>query len=221
MFKVSKRKCTYSLEPCDSAAYTKSMDKIYTRFAKEYDYFMIVFPLWKKWLLSVMPYIKGKILLEVSFGPGFLLSQFPNEIEINGLDYNTTMVTRAIAKMKKMEKRVDLKQGNVEHMPYNDEVFDTIINTMAFSGYPDGDKALKEMLRVLKPDGRLLILDYDYPQDYNIFGYLIVKLIEKSGDVIRDIGNIIDKQGVIYKRRIIGGFGSVQLFVITKKPIEG
>ncbi len=118
--------------------------------------------------------------------------------------------------MTKQNKNVNIIKGNVEYMPYPDEYFDTIINTMAFSGYPDGEKALSEMLRVLKDDGVLLLLDYDYPPNRNYFGYLFVKLIEACGDIMKDIGSLIDNTGYSYERKIIGGFGSVQLFIVRK-----
>jgi len=220
MFKVNEKKFTYSKEPRDDSAYTKKMDKIYSKFAVHYDYFMAVFPLWKKWLKSVLPYIQGDRIIDISFGPGYLFLKYPRDTKLHGLDYNEVMVARGKEKMKKQNISVDIIQGNVQSMPYSDEYFDTIINTMAFTGYPNGIKALDEMLRVLKKDGVVLMLDYDYPKNRNIFGYLFVKLIEKSGDIIKDIGSIIDSCGGIYERKIIGGFGSVQLFIIRKKRLD-
>lgn len=216
MIKVPASWIRYTQEPMDPMAYTQKMDKIYTRFASAYDGFMIVFPLWKKWLRSVLPYVQGKKILEVSFGPGYLLGELPEDLEIHGLDFNKTMVKRAKVKMAKAGKDVQLIQGNVGDMPYPDDSFDTLINTMAFSGYPDGKKAMEEMLRVLKPDGVLLILDYDYPTDRNICGYLFVKLIEKSGDIIRDIQSLAAESGSTCTRTKIGGCGSVHLFRIEK-----
>ena len=87
--------------------------------------------------------------------------------------------------------------------------YDTVINTMAFSGYPDGAKTLGEMLRVLKPNGVLLLLDYDFPSNRNFARIALVRLIEASGDIIKNIGALIDDTGATYERKIIGGFGSV------------
>jgi ubiquinone/menaquinone biosynthesis C-methylase UbiE len=218
MFKVPKKWIMYTKEPEDSMQYTKKMDRIYARFAKAYDGFIKVFPLWMKWLRAVLPYAQGRIL-EVSFGPASLMSELPNKYKIHGLDFNVTMVKRARRKMKERGKNVKLIRGNVESMPYPDHVFNTVINTMAFSGYPNGRKAMGEMLRVLKPGGLLLILDYDYPANRNIFGYLMVKLIEVSGDIIRDIEAIAMECGCECIRKPVGGFGSVQLFVIQKNEL--
>ena len=150
MFKVKKEKLIYSQIPKDRQGYTDKMDKIYTRFAKAYDGFIVVFPLWKRWLRSVLPYIKGKSLLDISFGPGYLFRVYPKQLRLSGLDYNARMVQRARQKTEKWRCRVDIVQGNVEEMPYESQSFDTVVNTMAFSGYPDGEKAIAEMLRVLR-----------------------------------------------------------------------
>ena len=72
------------------------------------------------------------------------------------------------------------------------------------------------MLRVLKPEGVLLLLDYDYPPDRNFAGVSIVRLIEASGDIMKDIRTLIDDAGATYERKIVGGFGSVQLFIIRR-----
>ena len=215
--KVSPGKIKYQEKPNDSLAYTKEMDRIYTRWTKAYDRFIAVVPLWKKWLRSVLPHIKGNKLLEVSFGTGFLLTQYPEDIELYGIDFNSDMVSWAQNKLAKIGRQADLVQGNVEQLPYEDCFFDTVVVTMAFSGYPDGDKALVEMLRVLEPGGRLLLVDYDYPPDRNILGYWITRAMIKSGDLIKDIHKTIKRTDCKYESRCIGSFKSVQLFMVTKK----
>lgn len=217
MLKVPKSKFTYTPEPDNSKAYTDKMNQMYTRIAKAYDGFMAVFPLWKKWLRSVLPYIDGERVLEVSFGPAYLLGQMPDDVELFGLDYNQTMVDRAKVKMKAINRNVNIIQGNVENLPYPDNYFDTVVNTMAFSGYPNGQKAMKELTRVLKPDGKLLILDYDFPKNRNILGYGAVKFIELCGDIIRNVPRLAKQSHCSCKRKTVGCFGAVQLFMIQHK----
>ena len=62
-------------------------------------------------------------------------------------------------KMKKINIKAHLTQGNVEALPFPDNTFDTVINTMAFTGYPNEEKAMSELKRVLKKDGSLLDLN--------------------------------------------------------------
>ena len=74
-----------------------------------------------------------------------------------------------------------------------------------------------ELKRVLKRGGKLLLVDFDFPNNRNIFGYLIVKLWEKFGDVIKDINLLLTKYDFEYEDISVGGFSSVHLFIATKK----
>ena len=70
---------------------------------------------------------------------------------------------------------------------------------MAFTGYPNGEKALDEMKRVLKKNGKLLLMDFDYPAHKNIIGYSLVKIGEMYGDVIKDLKRYLEKNGLEYR----------------------
>tara|TARA_B100001939_G_scaffold348203_1_gene373960 strand:+ start:55249 stop:55839 length:591 start_codon:yes stop_codon:yes gene_type:complete len=194
------------------------MDRMYNWMSSLYDGFMVVFPLWKKWISSVLPEIKGTEILEVSFGPGYLMSRYGTnpDLQIHGIDFNSRMVDRATKKMQRIKRPVELRKGNVESLPYRDESFDTVINTMALTGYPDAEKAMDEMLRVLRPGGRLLIVDFDYPANRNRGGYILVRIMAGLGDIIRDLKSLLHRKDLHVTSRSVGGFGSVQLFVCDK-----
>lgn len=219
IFKINENKIRYTDAAKIDENYTEKMNTEYDWMAKLYGLFLFVFPLWKMWISRVIPYISGKKVLEVSFGSGYLMAKYGknNQYEITGIDYNKKMIE--VTQKKIMSKRItaELIQGNVEELPFPDNSFDTVINTMAFTGYPDGDKALCELKRVLKPRGKLLLVDFDYPQNRNIFGYLSIKIWEKLGDIMKDINYLLEKHEFEYIDHSIGGFGSVHLFVCTKR----
>ena len=186
--------------------------------ARGYDAFMFVFPLWKKWIKEVIPHIEGEKVLEVSFGNGYLMTQYAkDDYDIYGIDYNDEML--GIASRKMLVRNIDaqLSKANVESIPFQDNTFDTVINTMAFTGYPDGDSAMSELKRVLKKDGKLLLVDFDYPIDRNLMGYLTVRLWERLGDIIKDINTLLTKYDFDFEDLPIGGFGSVHLFIARKR----
>ena len=198
--------------------YTNRMNKAYNWMARGYDAFMFVFPLWKKWIKEVIPHIEGEKVLEVSFGNGYLMTQYAkDDYDIYGIDYNDEMLGKASRKMLVRNIDAQLSIANVERIPFPDNTFDTVINTMAFTGYPDGDSAMSELKRVLKKDGKLLLVDFDYPTDRNLMGYLTVRLWERLGDIIKDINTILTKYDFDFKDLPIGGFGSVHLFIARKR----
>jgi len=218
MFKVKPEKIKYTDPSKIPSNYTDKMNKEYNWMAKGYDLFMSIFPLWKKWIKKVIPHIQGEKILEVSFGSGYLMTQYASDTyEIHGIDYNEKMLEISQKKLNKKKLKAQLSQGNVENLPYPDNTFDTVINTMAFTGYPDGDKAMSELKRVLKPNGRLLLVDFDYPKNRNLFAYWNVKLWEKFGDIIKDLCSLFEKYSFDFTSSSIGGFGSVQLFIAHKK----
>ncbi len=218
IFKVKNEKVRYTDISKIPPNYTEKMNKEYNWMAKIYDAFMFVFPLWKKWIKKVIPHIEGEIILEVSFGSGYLMTKYASDkYEIHGIDFNRKMLEITTNKIVSKNIKANLIQGNVENLPYPDNAFDTIINTMAFTGYPDGEKAMRELHRVLKPEGKLLLVDFNFPENKNLFGYLIVKLWEKFGDIIKDIDYLFEKYNFDYKKNSIGGFGSVNFYIANKK----
>jgi ubiquinone/menaquinone biosynthesis C-methylase UbiE len=211
-------KLPYASEPEDKAKFTQDYDRFYTRFAGIYNVIVKVLPVWKRWIGQATPYIQGPRVLEVSFGTGYLLAQYASQYETYGIDYNERMVNVARKNLADKGIMADLRQGNVEALPYGDEYFDTVVNTMAFTGYPDGGKAMSEIHRVLKRGGRLVMVDINYPADGNRLGMMIAQIWSAVGDLLRDMDELFQQFGFEYSDEEIGGFGSVHLYVAQKSP---
>ncbi len=207
----------YSEEPADTKVFQETFDKFYTRTARLYDLGVKILPVWKTWLKRALPYIQGRRVLEVSFGTGYLLMQYASRFETHGVDINARMVAVAKRNLEKRGMCADLKQGNVEQLPYLDEYFDTVISTMALSGYPDGARAMSEIRRVLRPGGRLILIDVNYPADHNRLGMRLTSFWRHLGDIIRDVGKLLEAHGFDYEDRKIGGFGSVHMYICQRR----
>lgn len=210
----------YSTEPANAAGFTRKHDRYYTAFAGLYDAAVRHLPVWKTWLAQALPHIQGPRVLEVSFGTGYLLARYAGRVEAHGVDYNRAMAKTARANLSRAACSASLVQADVAGLPYPDGTFDSLVNTMAFSGYPDGARALAEMKRVLRPGGRLILIDFTYPADGNRLGSYIAALWKLTGDLIRDMGKLFDEQGLEYSAEEIGGSGSVHLYLATRPALE-
>lgn len=208
---------SYTSEPENQKDFTTEFDAFYSRFAGMYDFLVKSLPIWKNWLKQTLPYLQGPRVLEVSFGTGYLLTRFADRFQAFGIDYNAAMAYIAKRNLQQWGKTADLQQADVYHLPYASHSFDTLVNTMAFSGYPDGKAALTEMSRVLKPGGKLVMIDIDYPKDRNRLGMALTRFWIASGDIIRDMGELFDESDWEFQEGEIGGFGSVHMYVADRK----
>jgi ubiquinone/menaquinone biosynthesis C-methylase UbiE len=112
--------------------------------------------------------------------------------------------------------KASLQVANVESLPYPAASFDSVINTMAFTGYPDGQRALAEISRVLKPGGRIVMIDINFPRDGNKVGTMLTEGWKIGGDIIRDVSELFERFGYEYTDQEVGGYGSVHLYAATK-----
>ena len=163
------------------------------------------------------PHILGPDVLEVSFGTGHLISQYASQYNSYGIDYNWKLACIARQNLQKSSVQAELQQADVENLPYPAGTFDTVVNTMAFTGYPDGRKVLTEINHVLKPNGRFVLVDIDYPNKQNHLGIFATQLWASLGDIIRDMSELFKESGFHYTDQEIGCFGSIHLYIATKR----
>lgn len=207
---------SYSDEPQDAQAFQEGFDQTYTRIAGLYDIAVKFLPIWKTWLKRALPHIRGRRVLEVSFGTGYLMMHYAGQFEVHGIDLNARMVSIAMENLRQAGLTANLRQGTVEDLPYEDGFFDTVVNTMAFSGYPDGTRAMTEIRRVLAPGGRLVLIDINYPTDRNWLGTSLTRCWQLSGDIIRDMDSVLKAHGFEYEDIEIGGQGSVHMYICQR-----
>jgi len=120
-------------------------------------------------------------VLDIGCGTGefaLRLKSKKKSIDISGIDISGDMINIAKAKAKFNGSRsIDFRTGDVEHMPYEDNYFDCITCAHSFHHYPHKKKAMREMFRVLKNNGRVMIIDgyKDKPLGRFIFDFIVKK----------------------------------------------
>jgi ubiquinone/menaquinone biosynthesis C-methylase UbiE len=103
----------------------------------------------------------GTRILEVAPGPGYLAIEIAKrgQFAITGLDISKTFVEIATANASRASVKIDFQHGNASAMPFADDTFDLILCRAAFKNFSEPLEAMNEMHRVLKPQGRAVIID--------------------------------------------------------------
>lgn len=109
----------------------------------------------KLWAQAVGPHI-----LEVGVGTGKNFEFYPQDARITAIDFSPKMLEQANKKRDRKQVAVDLALMDVQSVCYADNSFDTVIASFVFCSVPRPRKGLKELHRVLKPGGQLLLLEH-------------------------------------------------------------
>ena len=112
-----------------------------------------------KWRKEIVPQATGKTL-EVGVGTGKNIPFYPKNIDITAIDFSKKMLEEAKAKYQDSPLKINFLEMDVQNMDFENNTFDTVITSCVFCSVPDPVKDLKEIKRVLKPDGQLIMLEH-------------------------------------------------------------
>ncbi len=98
--------------------------------------------------------------LEVAIGTGLNLPYYPPDVRLTGIDLTTEMLALARHRARDLATPVALLEGDAQMLPFADATFDTVISTYAMCSVPDEQATILEMKRILKPGGRLILVDH-------------------------------------------------------------
>jgi ubiquinone/menaquinone biosynthesis C-methylase UbiE len=104
----------------------------------------------------------GEAVLEVGVGTGKNMPYYPVGVQITGIDLTPGMLEQACRRAKTFgfDSRVDLQLGDAQAMDFPDNSFDTALATFVFCSVPNPLLGLREMRRVVRPGGKVLLLEH-------------------------------------------------------------
>ncbi len=135
----------------------ETVKRRYDRIASIYDYLDFMVP--NKLRVEILKMARGEVL-EVGVGTGRNLPLYPPGSLVTGIDISPVMLDRARQRAVKSDLKVNLVEADAQNLPFDDDSFDTVMATCVFCSVPDPIAGLKEVKRVCRHDGQILLIEH-------------------------------------------------------------
>lgn len=144
-----------------TAPETVRVRRLYDRMAPRYDRAIavmerVLFAGGRSWACSTAD---GEVL-EVAIGTGRNLPEYPPAVRVTGIDLSPAMLEIATRRAASLGMSVDLRVADAQALPLPDGQFDIVVCTLGLCSIPDERRAVQEMYRVLRPGGRLVLMEH-------------------------------------------------------------
>lgn len=163
---------------------------------------------WRKKALRELLPLKPKQLLDVATGTGdvaILANKILASEKITGIDISEGMLEIGKKKIEKagLQDKIQLQKGDSEKILFDDASFDAITVAFGVRNYENLETGLREMLRVLRPGGKLVVLEFSKPKNplfkvvYNLYMNFVApgvgKMIAKNKDAYQYLNDSVQR----------------------------
>ncbi len=140
---------------------TERVRRHYDRSAGSYDRIIswaekVLFGGGREWVCSQT---RGEVL-EIAIGTGRNIPFYPEGVRLTGIELSSKMLDFARRRARELGREINLRVGDAQNLPFPQASFDTVVATLALCTIPDEGRAVAEAARVLRPGGRLLLLEH-------------------------------------------------------------
>ena len=179
------------------------VEKMFNNISKEYDILnrVISFGIdisWRKKIVKILKSKNPSIILDVATGTGDLAIELvkTNAKKIIGLDISKGMLDVGINKInhKNLNNTIEMVIGDSENLKYEHNFFDAVTVSFGVRNFESLDLGLREIFRVLKPNGSLVILETSNPTKFPFKQFYTVY----SKFILPTIGKIFSKDKLAY-----------------------
>jgi phosphatidylethanolamine/phosphatidyl-N-methylethanolamine N-methyltransferase len=204
----------------DPTKATEAVKRSYDRFAHLYDFIAKRSGRFRVWRQMVWSKIEGVRILEVGVGTGGNFAYYPAVLEVTGFDVSEKMLSRAkqMAKGTAVEGRLSLMDA--QNLGFTDNSFDTVVASLVFCTVPDPVKGLKEIARVTRPGGKVVLLEHVLSS--NLYLALLMRAVNPFTRAIfgenfnRKTVENVAKSGLLIERVTDVGWGIFKLIEARK-----
>jgi len=180
----------------DSSGKKEQVARMFDSISGNYDFLNHFLSLgidirWRKKAIKLLASGKPKLILDVATGTGdFAVETLKlNPDKVIGVDISEGMleVGRKKIKDKGYNGRIELKSGDSENLPFEENKFDAVIVAFGVRNFENLEKGLAEMHRVLKPGGRMVVLEFSKPRMFpfqQLYNFYFTFILPKIGRLI-------------------------------------
>lgn len=152
---------------------------------------------WRRFAVKQISYSTNGRILDVATGTADvaleIASSTPDKVTIVGVDFSPQMVELGRVKVEQSQfaKRITLQVAPCESIPFEDNIFDSATIAFGIRNVVDRLCGLKEMLRVLKPSGKIVILEFSNPRSKffkALYNFYFLKILPVIGGLFSDFG---------------------------------
>tara|TARA_Y100000389_G_scaffold5227_1_gene4930 strand:+ start:888 stop:1622 length:735 start_codon:yes stop_codon:yes gene_type:complete len=190
-------KTHFGFKEVDVSKKAEHVEDVFHSVAEEYDLMNDAMSfgmhrLWKKMLIELSELSEGSMALDIASGtadiPRLINKKFKS-VSMHVTDINASML--ALGKERAINENFfhncNFALASGESLPYQDQTFDLVTVGFGLRNFTDKEKGLKEMKRVLKPDGVLLILEFSKPTNSffsKVYDWYSFNIIPKLGSFL-------------------------------------
>ncbi len=152
--------------------------KMFDNISHRYDFLnhflsMGIDKLWRKKAIKILAKDKPQSILDIATGTGDFAFEAFNGIKpqkLVGVDISEGMLSKARIKAKdrNLDAYVSFNYGDSENLQFEDNSFDAAIVAFGVRNFENLDKGLSEIFRVLKPGGRIVVLEFSKPKTFPV-----------------------------------------------------
>ena len=178
------------------ASKKEEVAEMFDNISKRYDFLnhflsLGIDKLWRRKAVRQLKDLRPKRILDLATGTGdFAIAALKlNPDEVVGVDISQGMLDMGIQKMKKRghDKIVKMQLADSEKLPFEDASFDALTVGLGVRNYENLEKGLSDMLRILIPGGKAVILEFSKPKKFpikQVFGFYSKRVIPFLGKLI-------------------------------------
>jgi demethylmenaquinone methyltransferase/2-methoxy-6-polyprenyl-1,4-benzoquinol methylase len=180
------------------------VEDMFDRIAPKYDLLNKVLSVgvdkgWRKKMVAELKPLQPKTMLDIATGTADVaiacMKLQPDHI--TGIDISALMLAEGQKKIEGLgiAQQITLQQADSESLPFADNSFDAITVAFGVRNFQNLDKGLSEMLRVLKPNGKVVILEFSQPENFPIKQFYNFY----SKYILPTIGQLVSKERAAYE----------------------